>query len=39
MINEEELERKQNHIKEIIKNYIRPELLQKTWNMDGLLVI
>ena len=38
MFNEMELEEKQKKISEIIKKYINPGLLQKTWNIDGLLV-
>ena len=37
-MNQEELEKKQKRIIEIIKTYIKPDLLQKTWNIDGLLV-
>ena len=37
-MNQEELEEKQKRVIEIIKNYIKPDLLQKTWNIDGLLV-
>jgi hypothetical protein len=39
MIDEENLEKKQKGISEIIKNYINPDLLTKNWNKDGLLVI
>ena len=39
MINEDNLEKKQKKILEIIKDYIKPDLLQKTWNNDGLRVI
>ena len=38
MINEEELEKKQKRISETIKDYINPDILKKTWNLDGLLV-
>jgi hypothetical protein len=37
MLNEEELE-KQKKISEIIKKYIKPDLLSKNWDADGLLV-
>ena len=37
MLNEEELE-KQKKISEIIKKYIKPDLLSKTWDTDGLIV-
>ncbi len=39
MINEEDLEKKQKKIYEIIQNYINPDLLLKTWNIDGLKLI
>lgn len=38
MIDEEELEKRQNKILEIIKDYIKPSLLSKTWNTDGIIV-
>lgn len=38
MIDEEEYQKKQNKIIEIIKYYIKPDLLSKTWNNDGILV-
>ena len=39
MINEDDLEKKQKKVLEIIKDYIKPDLLLKTWNNDGLRVI
>ena len=39
MINEDDLQKKQKKILEIIKDYIKPDLLQTTWNNDGLRVI
>ncbi len=39
MINEENKDKKQKGISEIIENYINPDLLNKDWNSDGLLVI
>jgi hypothetical protein len=38
MIDEEELEKRQNKVLEIIKDYIKPDLLSKTWNTDGIIV-
>ena len=38
MIDEEELEKRQNKVLEIIKDYIKPDLLSKSWNTDGLIV-
>ena len=38
MIYEEELEKRQNKVLEIIKDYIKPSLLSKTWNTDGIIV-
>jgi hypothetical protein len=38
MIDEEKLEKRQKKIIEIIKNYIKPDLLSKSWNTDGLIV-
>jgi hypothetical protein len=38
MINEEQLEKRQKKVIEIIKNYIKPDLLLKSWNIDGLMV-
>ena len=38
MIDEEELEKRQNKVLEIIKDYIKPSLLSKTWNTDGIIV-
>ena len=38
MIDEEELEKRQNKINEIIKDYIKTDLLLKTWNKDGIIV-
>ena len=38
MLNEEELEKRQKKVIEIIKNYIKPDLLLKSWNIDGLMV-
>jgi len=37
MLNEKELE-KQKKIAEIIKKYIKPDLLTKNWDTDGLIV-
>jgi hypothetical protein len=37
-MNQEELEKKQKRVIEIIKAYIKPDLLLKTWNVEGLLV-
>ena len=39
MIIEDNLGEKQKKILEIIKDYIKPDLLQTTWNNDGLRVI
>ena len=39
MINEENKDKNQKGISEIIENYINPDLLNKDWNSDGLLVI
>ena len=39
MSNVENLEKKEKKISDIIKNYINPDLLKKTWNIDGLKVI
>jgi hypothetical protein len=39
MINEEQLEKRQKKVIENIKNYIKPDLLLKSWNIDGLMVI
>jgi len=38
MLNEEELEKRQKKVNEIIKNYIKASLLAKTWNTDGIMV-
>ena len=38
MLNEEELEKRQKKVNEIIKNYIKVNLLTKTWNTDGIMV-
>ena len=38
MLNEE-LEQNQKRISEMIKNYIKPDLLLKSWNNEGLKVI
>ena len=38
MINEEQLEKRQKKVIEIIKNYIKPDLLLKSWKIDGLMV-
>lgn len=35
----EDLEKKQNEIRNIIKDFVCDELLSKTWNKDGLNVI
>ena len=34
-----ELEKKQKRVFEIIKDYIKSDLLQRTWNTDGIIVI
>ena len=39
MIDEKELEKRQKRVFEIIKDYIKSDLLQKTWNTDGIIVI
>jgi hypothetical protein len=38
MIDEDQLEKRQKKVNEIIKNYIKPDLLLKSWNKDGLMV-
>ena len=38
MIDEEELKKRQKNVYEIIKEYIKQDLLTKTWNTDGILV-
>ena len=39
MIDEEELEKRQKRVFEIIKDHIKEDLLLKTWNTDGIIVI
>jgi hypothetical protein len=38
MIDEDKLEKRQKNVIEIIKNFIKPDLLLKSWNIDGLMV-
>ena len=39
MIDEKGIEKRQKRVFEIIKDYIKSDLLQKTWNTDGIIVI
>ena len=38
MIDEDKLEKRQKNVIEIIKNFIKQDLLLKSWNIDGLMV-